>query len=155
MSSSLGNTKGIILSFKVHIMSFITSWWIYLFLVLVCVCEGCEGDKEEGGWQCSVRRLSRLSTASVACSGLVASSNTVVNLVATSQFIMLGIVFIRLSEIVFRDHSIYMNIWRLQTSKLSAVAWSTLSTIYRDKGSPDRRADFSRQFQQANCWKFF
>ena len=36
-------------------------------LVLVCVCEGCEGDKEEGGWQCSVRRLSRLSTASVGC----------------------------------------------------------------------------------------
>ena len=73
------------------------------------MCEGCEGDKEEGGWQCSVRRLSRLSTASVACSGLVAS-NTVVNLVATSQFIMMKIVFIRLSEIVFRDHSIYMNV---------------------------------------------
>ena len=68
------------------------------------MCEGCEGDKEEGGWHCSVRRLSRLSTASVACSGLVAS-NTVVNLVGTSPFIMLGIVFIRLSEIVSKDQS--------------------------------------------------
>ena len=72
--------------------------------MLVCVCEGCEGDKEEGGWQSSVRRLSRLSTASVACSGLVAS-NTVVNLVGTSPFIMLGIVFIRLYEIVSKDQS--------------------------------------------------
>ena len=68
------------------------------------MCEGCEGDKEEGGWQCSVRRLSRLSTASVACSGLVAS-NTVVNLVGSTQFIMLEIVFIRLSEIVSKDQS--------------------------------------------------